>query len=207
MTMDDSDSVDKETMLRDFDLLEQKSKGLAKYASDIIAMVRETHEEITLLPVNAKEMFEWVFLIAQKEHKEMAVKWEFKSNLSTYFADQNFLRLALLNIIQNSIKYCRENTNPEVHIFERTSATSPEDRSVLCIRDFGRGVPEHDLRKIFQPFIRGKDEEKDTGFGLGLSLVTKVITIMGGRVWAEIPEDNGYGTTFCIELPTKGAAQ
>ena len=63
-----------------------------------------------------------------------------------------------------------------------------------------QGIKKAELRKVFEPFVRGSDRTKKDGFGLGLTLVNKVMAAMGGRVWAEIPPD-GTGTMMCLELP------
>jgi signal transduction histidine kinase len=139
--------------------------------------------------------------MAQQEMPENSLSWEFQGDLGRVMADENFMRLAILNIINNAIKYRRPEENPKVVIYTRPSTSAPDDRTVICLRDYGKGVARGEHRKIFQPFVRGSKEEQDTGFGLGLSLVSKVVGIMNGRVWAEPPKDDEPGTVFCIELP------
>jgi signal transduction histidine kinase len=74
---------------------------------------------------------------------------------------------------------------------------------VTRVRDYGIGIPSQDFDKVFQPFVRGTHAKKDGGFGLGLSLVSKVVHTMGGRIWAEAP-CSGPGVVMCIELPNGG---
>jgi len=63
------------------------------------------------------------------------------------------------------------------------------------IRDTGRGIPEENLRKIFDPFFSTKGQ----GGGLGLSIVSGIVKEHNGRIRAE--SQVGKGTTFIIELP------
>jgi signal transduction histidine kinase len=201
----EKDPVSKKVdMLNDFGLLEEKAVGLAKYATDIIEMVRETKQQITLESVNPRKLLDWVFIMAESSEGKEPLEWSIETDLSNFQGDKNFLRLAFLNIVQNAVKYSRPESPPKVSIYERDPVDGGNDlegkRRVICIRDYGIGVPEGEHRKVFKPFVRGTGQPKGTGFGLGLSLVHKVISTMSGRVWAEPPPD-GYGTVFCIELP------
>jgi len=200
MTFEKKGEIDSAQMARDFELLEAKGHGLAKYASEIIEMVRETHAEITLVPIDLKELLNWVLTMIKSENEATELHTKIKEPFIDFIADNNFLRLALLNIIQNAHKYRRENEPAQITVQTKPSASNPDTHSLICIRDFGKGVKTGEHRKIFKPFVRGTDEAKGTGFGLGLSLVTKVVSSMNGRVWAEPPE-SGFGTVFCIELP------
>jgi signal transduction histidine kinase len=80
---------------------------------------------------------------------------------------------------------------------------SNQTKVITRIRDHGIGIPTEELRKVFKPFSKSisSDHQQyhDEGFGLGLSLVVKVISAMRGKVWAEQPE-SGQGVVICIEL-------
>jgi two-component system sensor histidine kinase FlrB len=63
------------------------------------------------------------------------------------------------------------------------------------VRDTGTGIPSDKLKKIFLPFYT----LKDTGVGMGLALVHKIVTSHGGRV--EVKSREGQGTEFVVTLP------
>src|SRR5690606_9613439 len=67
MTFDNGSKIDSDEMARDFELLEAKSHGLAKYATEIIEMVRETHTEIELIPIDLKGLLTWVLTMVKSE--------------------------------------------------------------------------------------------------------------------------------------------
>ena len=75
---------------------------------------------------------------------------------------------------------------------------------VTRVHDNGIGIPEAERRRIFEPFERGQGIDKQQGFGLGLSLVTRVMQAMHGRVWAEAPQAGAPGAVVCLELPAAG---
>jgi two-component system sensor histidine kinase PfeS len=117
----------------------------------------------------------------------------------------------LLNILGNSIKYARPNAPPELVITQTTHKSDALNgaKIVTRIRDNGAGIADADLRRVFEPFSRGQTKSNEGpgsgGFGLGLAMVAKVISAMGGRVWAEQPSavssGPSHGAVICIELP------
>jgi signal transduction histidine kinase len=208
----------REEMLGDLVSLEDKADKLGRYASEIINMVRETRQALNPKPQDLIPLIEWAVRMAQPPRPTLAAKkapnanltYEIQGVLKPVIADKHFLQLALLNIIQNSVKYARPDVAPHIVVSQVISPRA-ENRVpglgtktiVTRIRDNGLGIKQEELRRVFEPFVRGMASGKhDKGFGLGLSLVAKVIKTMEGRVWAELPQDErGPGSIICIELP------
>ena len=84
---------------------------------------------------------------------------------------------ALENLLRNAIRH-----SPEGGIV-RLSGVRTGDSWTLCLEDQGPGVPEADLQKIFEPFLR-LDGTPGKGFGLGLSIARRAIELQNGRLWA-----------------------
>lgn len=103
--------------------------------------------------------------------------------------DRERLVEALVNLIDNSIKYTRKDTRPEIEIFYRDGA--------FCVRDNGIGIPESQREKVFELFY--KVDPKSDGTGVGLSIVRRIIEVHGGRIWIE--SDGCSWTAFCFTLP------
>ena len=115
----------------------------------------------------------------------------------TLRGDREVLRRAIENVLRNSIRY-----NPAGRSIEVKLAASP-DTARIAVRDYGPGVPEDVLPKIFQPFFR-VDDSRDTatgGVGLGLAIASRAIGLHHGRLWAENVAPGGGGGG---ELPLVG---
>ena len=115
----------------------------------------------------------------------------------TLRGDREVLRRAIENVIRNSIRYNPSGSNIEVNLAATTDAAR------IAVRDYGPGVPEEVLPKIFQPFFR-VDDSRDTatgGVGLGLAIASRAIGLHHGRLWAEnvVP-----GLKVWIEIPLVG---
>ncbi len=111
--------------------------------------------------------------------------------------DEEELRAALSNLIENAIKYSGSNINVAAEI------SKIQGRYIsICVKDSGIGIPKPELKRIFKRFYRvpGLATARLKGTGLGLYIVRSVAKRHGGRVWAE-SEGQGRGSTFVLELP------
>jgi len=103
---------------------------------------------------------------------------------------------ALLNLLDNAVKFNRENGEVGVEVLRR-----PEGRVEVCVWDTGVGIPALDLSRIFERFYRvDKARSRQVGgTGLGLSIVKHAIEQMNGAIAVE--STLGQGSKFTITLP------
>jgi signal transduction histidine kinase len=110
--------------------------------------------------------------------------------------DADEIRTALLNLLDNAVKYSHEKAQVTLEV----QAPSPET-VWLRVRDRGMGIPRGQLKRIFRRFhrfqVRGFQVK---GTGLGLYIVRSIARRHGGRVFAQ-SEGEGHGATFTLELP------
>jgi len=110
--------------------------------------------------------------------------------------DRQLLRQALVNLVDNALKYGK----PGQRI--RLVAEEAGDAAVrLAVEDEGPGVPHSERARIFDPYERlERDQTSErTGTGLGLAVVRHVVEVCGGRV--SIDDAYTSGTRAVIELP------
>jgi signal transduction histidine kinase len=105
-------------------------------------------------------------------------------------ADERRLKQALFNLISNSIKF----TPPGGAI--SVEAVRRKDELLLTVADTGAGIPHADQARMFEKFVRGV---RQSGTGLGLSLVKSLIELHGGNVVIESAD--GLGTRITCRLP------
>jgi len=86
-----------------------------------------------------------------------------------------WMELALINILSNSVKY---SDNKEV--LATLSATN--DDIYIHISDSGIGIPEDELKHVFEPFFRASNTHRYKGYGIGLPLTEKIIRLHGGKI-------------------------
>ncbi|MEO7306259.1 MAG: HAMP domain-containing sensor histidine kinase [Ferruginibacter sp.] len=130
------------------------------------------------------------------EQKNAVVQKHFEMPDAMINADKAYLRLCLINLIENAIKYA---ATPVIDV------STKMEGSYFCItvKDNGIGIATEHQKKIFERFYRIKDGELHTGkgFGLGLNFVKKVIDTHHGKI--EVISEPGKGSSFTIKVPWK----
>lgn len=110
----------------------------------------------------------------------------------TITGNRDRLNEAFLNIMENGLKYNRENG------FLNISATADGGNAVVSIKDTGVGIKESDRERIFDRFYRSDTSRSLEGTGLGLSIAKMIIEAHGGCITVE--SEHGLGSTFTITL-------
>jgi signal transduction histidine kinase len=110
-------------------------------------------------------------------------------------ADSAMLELAILNLLENAVKYTLPGTGASIALSMRGAGA----HIMISVSDRGIGIPEADLPHLFDHAVRGSNTGGTEGTGLGLFLVAKVAKTHGGSV--EIFNRDGGGSTVRINLP------
>jgi signal transduction histidine kinase len=116
------------------------------------------------------------------------------SSAGEILGNRELLRRALENVIRNGIRYSPEQSSLDVSLIEDSDAAN------IAIRDYGPGVPEDTLERIFDPFFR-VEEARDAlggGSGLGLSIAKRAVHVHHGTITAE---NASPGLRLQINLP------
>lgn len=117
------------------------------------------------------------------------------SELPTVKGDASLLAQVFQNLLSNALKFRDPIRKTEIHI----NGQLKEDHWLISIRDNGIGFDPKENENIFSLFKRLDGIKLQTGSGIGLATVRKVIEIHGGTVWAE--SQLGVGSTFYFTLP------
>ncbi len=133
-----------------------------------------------------------------KAVKHIVYKWNLQAD--TVYADEEFLKEALSNLIDNAVKYSGE----EVEITFSSGKLSNE--YYIKVHDTGFGIPLKDQSKIFEKYERASASGRSryggpAGFGLGLNYVLRVAEAHGGKVTLESIE--GEYSEFTVYLPVE----
>ena len=119
-------------------------------------------------------------------------------------ADAKRLRQILSNLVSNAIKFTDRGA---VHL---SAIGGPEPgRLRFSIIDSGPGIKPHQREKLFEPFVQADAgaTRRHGGTGLGLTICRELITLMGGRIWAEAAPTGGTAMMVDVTLPLASAPE
>lgn len=136
------------------------------------------------------------------EREKVTLEIDVPENLPSARIDARAFELAIMNLIDNALKYASEGGKIQV-----TVGLTGRHISVR-VADFGPGIPKDEQSRIFERFYRGASagSTRARGSGIGLALVRHIVESHGGRARVVSPtQAGGGGTTFIVELPALGA--
>jgi chemotaxis family two-component system sensor kinase Cph1 len=144
--------------------------------------------KVTDLNQILNEILEGISIYIKKE-----VIWNI-SNLPTLLTDPTMIQIVFTNLIDNAIKF-----NNKKSIKVTIEYSENESEHVFFINDNGMGFHKEDSSRLFNLFNRLENAQRIHGNGLGLVTIRRIITSLGGQVWAE--GKLNHGSTFYFSLP------
>jgi signal transduction histidine kinase/TolA-binding protein len=196
----------KKTQLKYLESLKFSGNYLTTFINEILEInkIDSTKVEIEHISFNLKEL---LFNI-QSSLKELATANKNYFNLEidetipdNLIGDPTKLSQIILNLINNALKFTQ---NGNVNVIAKLYAQEEEVATVYFeIVDTGIGIPEDKLQTVFESFSQGSIEvnRKYGGTGLGLTIVKKLIELLGGEI--KLKSEVGKGSTFTFKLNFK----
>ncbi len=150
-------------------------------------------EEVDIVKVT-EDMISKLLPSAEEKNIKLFIHYP-KEKLPLLNIDVSKIENALLNLVDNAIKYTNEGS-------VELSFENKEDSLIIKIKDSGDGMNEEELEKLFETFSRGGAGKKYwiQGAGLGLYIARRFIEMHNGKVWAK-SEGKEKGSEFYIKLP------
>ncbi|MBT3207322.1 MAG: PAS domain S-box protein [Bacteroidetes bacterium] len=162
--------------------------------SGLLKLSRAGRGDMLPEKVEMNLLFRRIIQLYETTISEKNIKIESKP-LPNCYSNSLLVNQIFSNIISNSIKYRHPNRQAVISI----DGYIENNYAIYSIKDNGIGIPKKNHEKIFNIFFR-MNNRKTEGDGLGLTIVRKLITKLNGKIWLEAEE--GYGSTFFIQLPT-----
>jgi signal transduction histidine kinase len=178
------------------------SQLLMSLINDILdlATIEAGYMALETARVEVREMLESVITLTRERarNQNLALALDCPSDIGAVEADERRLKQAVFNLISNAIKFTP--TGGSIRVDARREGTE----LVVAVADTGVGIPEADHERVFEKFERANPQARESGAGLGLSLVKSLIELHGGSV--AIESAPGSGTTILCRLPAEGHA-
>jgi PAS domain S-box-containing protein len=179
--------------------IERTTTRMGNLIDDLLSFSHSGRAELQKTGINLDELVRETLGDFEGETKGRDIIWEIRA-LPTVLADRALLRVALVNLISNAVKYTAHRDQAKIKI----GATAGGDQeTVIFIRDNGAGFDPRYGGKLFGVFQRLHSHDDFEGTGIGLANVRRIIQRHGGRTWAEGAVDKG--ATFFFSIPNNPA--
>ncbi len=172
----------------------EAAKRMGSLIDDLLAFSRISRAEAHNSAVSLKQLVQEAVAEVGQDVNDRKIVWKIDP-LPEWYGDRAMLRLALVNLVSNAVKFTR--TRPQAEI-EIGCTDQREDHIVLFVRDNGVGFDMKYSNKLFGVFQRLHSQEAFEGTGIGLATVQRIVHRHGGRIWAESTVNGG--ATFYISL-------
>ncbi len=177
------------------EILDETTSVIIRSVDDIKGIVNEltklTHTSQTKTLEDLNTIVEETIGLYKHLYQNIAFQYE-NGGIPQFRVDKDGIKRALINLITNSVKAIDDNKGT---IAIQTRYSKDKGAGIIEIADTGKGIPDEDKEKIFDPYFT---KDKD-GQGLGLAIVHSIILEHHGKIRVE---DNApKGTRFIIELP------
>ena len=175
--------------------ISESAKKMGKLIDDLLGFSRLGQTEIQKTNVNLDELVRNTLGDFQADTEERTIVWAIHP-LPSVMADRALVRMVLVNLISNAIKFTGNRAEGNIEI---GCVPNANDETIVFIRDNGAGFDQQYAGKLFGVFQRLHAQEEFEGTGIGLANVQRIIQHHNGRVWAEGVMDGG--ATFYFSIP------
>jgi light-regulated signal transduction histidine kinase (bacteriophytochrome) len=175
----------------------ESAKRMGELIDDLLAFSRIGRAETHKTMVSLEQLVREVLIEAQQDTGGCDIEWRI-GTLPNVYGDRSMLRVALVNLVSNAVKFTRKRAQAEIEI----GCNDRGEKEVVCfIKDNGVGFDMKYANKLFRVFQRLHRAEEFEGTGIGLATVQRVIQRHGGRLWAEGVVDGGATFYFAVPKP------
>jgi len=179
--------------IRYLTLVRDSTKRMGMLIDDLLTFARISRQQLATHPVDPDKIARGALRDLQAETGNGKVQVEFGA-LPPATADPGLLKVVMVNLLGNAIKFTRHQPNPRVEV----GSLLRGDQTVYFVRDNGVGFDMQYVEKLFGVFQRLHPEKEFEGTGVGLATVQRIIHRHGGDIWAEAKVDGG--ATFYFTL-------
>ena len=179
------------------DNMKSSSEHLLKLVSDLLDFHRLdlNKAEVNRVTFNPSQLFDEIYVSFEPltAAKGLALQCHVAPELNgRYISDPLRLRQIVNNLLSNAVKFTQKGEISLIASYDSSKLT-------IAIADTGKGMASEDRERIFQEFTRLSGAQGEEGFGLGLSIVKKLVTLLEGTI--DVQSTLGKGSCFTVTLP------
>lgn len=191
-------SIDESERQEYLEVINKESMRISRLCENMLHMSRLDSQVIVanLQKIRLDEQLRKCIILLSEKWSNKEIDFSIDLEEVSILSDYDMLQQVWINLIDNAIKYSRENCKIDI------SVKRLNDKSVkVSISDNGIGIEEGKLHRIFDKFYQCEESHKKSGSGLGLSISKRIVELLNGTIECKSKKDSG--TTFEVTLLQK----
>jgi len=190
----------------ELDRIELEGERLESLVNDVLGLLRESSEHMPKQDEDL-DLAELLGELVEVVNYEVAegkpgIQWT-PAPPCLYHGDRELLWRTMENLLRNALRHTDPERGVELSLLEEAQKRTV----IMTVRDFGPGVPEAELEKIFQPFYRVQEsrDRSSGGHGIGLSIAAAAVVRHGGQIRASNAPGGGLSVQVSLPLSLRRA--
>ena len=189
------DNIDENERQEYLKVINKESMRISRLCENMLHMSRLDSQVIvsSMQKIRLDEQLRKCIILLTEKWSDKEIDFSIDLEEVSILSDSAMLQQVWINLIDNAIKYSRENCKIDI------SVKSFNDKSVVVsISDNGIGIEEEKIHKVFDKFYQCEESHKKSGSGLGLSISKRIIELLNGTIECRSKKD--FGTTMVVTL-------
>ena len=189
------DSLDKTDRQEYLDIIITESERLSSLSENVLNLANyENLERIAdISEFRLDEQLRKAVIQMEPKWSQKGIEMNIVTEEVLYTGSADLIQQILLNLIDNAIKFTDPGGNIEIHLDNNDNGVR------LTVKDDGIGMDEQTKERIYDKFYQGDASRTGAGYGLGLSIVKRIVDLCGGRI--DVQSEHNAGSEFMIWLP------
>jgi len=172
-----------------------ESERLAELATNILNLSKYESTDIITdkSPFRIDEQIRRAIAITEPKWSAKNIGVNIGMDEIVFYGNENLTQQIWINLLENAVKFSRQDGNIGISLMDGGATI------YFSIQDDGIGMDAETKKHIFDKFYQGDKSHKNTGNGLGLTIVDRIVGLCGGTI--KVESDLGKGSVFTIQLP------
>ncbi len=190
-----SNELSEEQRREYIEIIIAESERLANMSANVLLLTKLENQQI----VNEQTTFDLdeqirnCILLLEKEWSDKNIELDIELEPIKYTFNEEMLSHIFINLFSNSVKFTEKGG------YISCKLTSTESSVIFEIADNGIGMTEETRARIFEKFYQGDTSHSSLGNGIGLNIVSRIVTLAGGEI--KVESERGRGSRFTVTLP------
>lgn len=193
----EADDLSKKERKEYAEIIKEESDRLLYLSTNILKLAKLENQEriMNKTKFNIAEQIRRTISVLEPKWKEKNIKFNVSLKEQEFWGEKDLMYQVWMNIIENSIKFSKQDGQIDVKM------KTNQDSIIVEIKDYGIGMEEEEVKKIFDRFYQIDKSHTKPGAGLGMTIAKRIVELSGGKI--EVTSKLNESTTFIVTLPIK----